>query len=310
MHIQPRNFVPIVSSICFFLLMQSSVIFSQPSVIDCEQTIHSEILHRDMHFCIYLPASYQSSKRSYPVLYLMHGMWGNHTDWVNAGELGHTADKLIQTGAIPEMIVVMPDGLTDAFYINNFDGSIEWEDFFYQEFIPSIEKSYRIVTNRNNRGIAGLSMGGYGALYHSLKHKDMFSACYALSAAVIELEPETKESKLNEYQKAFNEKLWGPLNEEGFPENYQRHSVQEMVKGMAPYEPSKGFWSATPVIPAITLDCGDDDMLLEFNSHLVELLKEKQIPVEWRVRDGGHTWDYWRSGLKKVLVFTGKSFRK
>ena len=291
----------------FILCLQG--LSAQSGRVDCSQAIDSRVLNREMSYCIYLPESYDHSHRYYPVLYLFHGMWGNHTDWVQSGEVQRTASELIASGLIPEMIIVMPDGLIDGFYINNYDGSVRWEDFFYQEFLPDIENRYRIAANRNNRGLAGLSMGGYGALYHGFMHRDLFEVCYALSAGVIEVDPVDDLSALSDFQKNFNEKLWGPLNADKLPAGYAKHSIQEMVKGMDPYSPPPPYMPGMPGLPAITLDCGDDDFLLKENVHLALLLKEKNIPFELRIRDGAHTWDYWRNGIKDALIRVGESFR-
>jgi len=291
----------------FFLLSTNS--FSQRGTVDCSSVIDSEILNKDMHYSVYLPDGYESSNRSYPVLYLLHGMWDNYTGWVVKGEVNRIASEAMASGKSPEMIIIMPDGLIDAFYINNYDKSVRWEDFFYDEFIPQIEKKYRIIGDRNNRAIAGLSMGGYGSLYHAITHNKMFKACYALSAAVLEVEPLKEDDEIEEYSKNFNLKLWGPNNEEGLPENYKNYSIQEMLKEMDEYKDPGPFNWQEPGLPKICLDCGDDDFLLEQNTNLVHIMKGKKIPFEFRVRNGDHSWDYWRSGLELALIFVGDSFR-
>ncbi|PTB97603.1 hypothetical protein C9994_02230 [Marivirga lumbricoides] len=284
---------------------------AQEGTVDTSPTIKSEILKREMHYSVYLPEGYDQSVRDYPVLYLLHGMWGDYTDWVIKGEINRIASGLMADGSIPEMIIIMPDGLTDAFYINNYDKSVRWNDFFYEEFIPQVEKRFRILKNKNNRAIAGLSMGGYGALYHAISHKEMFKACYALSAAVLEVEPSKEGAGTNGGQGAnFNTKLWGPLNDEGLPTNYKKHSVQEMIKEMDKYKTPSPFGpGAEKSMPAITLDCGDDDFLLKQNTNLTHIFKSKNIPFELRIRDGGHTWEYWRTGIALGLDFVGNAFR-
>ncbi|RKQ43210.1 S-formylglutathione hydrolase FrmB [Roseivirga pacifica] len=294
------------------LVFQCSMLLAQQGTVDTSKSIHSEILNRDMPYSIYFPPGYEASDRPYPVLYLLHGMTGNYLDWSTKGETRSIADAVINDGAAPEMIIVMPDGLFDGFYINNYDKSIRWEDFFYEEFIPHIEKEYPILANRNNRAIAGLSMGGYGALYHGIKHKDMFNSVYAMSAAVIEREPLKKGEELNEFDKQFALKTWGPINDEGYPENFKAHSIQEMFKARDPYKaPSFGFMQgpAQTPLPSIYLDCGDDDFLIEQNTNLLHIMKGKGYPLEFRVRNGGHTWEYWRTALPIAMEFVGDKFR-
>lgn len=300
--------ISLIIVLSFFALSTSA----QRGIVDCTQTIKSDILNKNMNYSVFLPDGYHQSNRQYPVLYLLHGIWDNHTGWINTGEVNRITSELIAGGEIPEMIIIIPDGLIDAFYINNYDKSVRWEDFFYQEFIPSIEKKYRIFDNRNNRAIAGLSMGGYGALYHAINHNDMFKACYALSAAVIEVDSLKEGQERSDYDKAFQEKTWGPINSEGLPENYKKYSIQETFKAMEIYKAPNPFEVMTGSnygLPSITIDCGDDDFLLKQNMNLVNIMKEKQVPFEFRVRDGGHTWEYWRTGLKLALLQIGHSFR-
>jgi S-formylglutathione hydrolase FrmB len=293
------------------LLLSAFISNAQTGTVDCSQIIKSIILNKDMHYSVSLPPSYSTSNRSYPVLYLLHGMMDNYTGWAVKGEVVRIADEAFNSGDAPEMIIIMPDGLIDAFYINNYDKSVRWEDFFYQEFIPQIEKKFRIQAGRNTRAIAGLSMGGYGSLYHAIKHKDMFSACYAMSAAVLEVEPVKKGDTITGFNGNLNLKLWGPNNDEGLPTNYKEHSVHEMVKAMDPIKPQAGFsMAAEPGLPKIMIDCGDDDFLLQQNVNLVFLMKNKNIPFEFRIRDGGHTFAYWRTALELALPFIGDNFRR
>ncbi len=269
--------------------------------------IDSKALGKQVRYNIYLPPSYDHSDREYPVIYLLHGMWGDYSNWATKGDVLQIADNAMHTGQAPEMIIIMPEGLIDAFYINNYNKSVNWEDFFYNELIPTAEKKFRVMKNRNTRAIAGLSMGGYGSLYHALRHKNMFSACYAMSAAVIEMEPASPGGRPQEIIPGFNDKLWGPVNAEGYPANFKAHSVQEMIKAMEPYKPPVMGNQQVP-LPFLFVDCGDDDFLLNQNMNLVRLMKEKNIPVEFRVRDGGHTWAYWRSALQMALEEIGKRF--
>lgn len=292
------------------LILINVVSYSQTGTVDCSNTIHSKLFNKEVGYTVYLPEGYEESNRPYPILYLLHGMWGDCTSWTVDGEVNRIASSLIRNGTVPEMIIVMPDGLIDAFYINNYDKSVPWEDFFYDEFIPQIEETYRVIGERNRRAIAGLSMGGYGALYHAINHKEMFTSCYALSAAVLEVEPLSDSLQEDVYSQQFNTKLWGPMNAEGLPANYKAHSIQEIIKAMGVYTvPNPWEPNAQVALPSITIDCGDDDFLLKQNMNLSMIMNEKQIPFELRIRDGGHTWEYWRSGLELLLTFVGDNWR-
>ncbi|MEG1649797.1 MAG: alpha/beta hydrolase-fold protein, partial [Rikenellaceae bacterium] len=155
------------------------------SKIDETSTLPSKILNSDRKFSIYLPDGYDRDNRSYPVLYLLHGMGDDHTGWVQYGEVQRIADKAIADGSSAPMIIVMPDasGLKVG-YFNAVDGKSNYEDFFIKEFIPFIEKNYRCRSDKQYRAIAGLSLGGGASLVYALHHPELFSSCSPLSAAI------------------------------------------------------------------------------------------------------------------------------
>src|SRR5882757_884735 len=165
---------------CFFIL----TVAGQPTGKVIEQSVvRSSILGRDVRYTIYLPPDYTSSDRTYPVVYLLHGYTDDNTGWLQFGEINRYADKAIAEGTIPPMIIIMPNG-DSSFYINSYDGKENYEDFFVNEFMPAVEKEFRIKAEKKYRGVAGLSMGGYGTLIYALKHPDLFAAAAPFSAAV------------------------------------------------------------------------------------------------------------------------------
>ena len=122
----------------------------------------SKILNMERKYAIYLPPDYATSKRSYPVLYLLHGAGDDQTGWVQFGEVLHITDQAISEGTATPMIIVMPDADTgQRGYFNDPKGNWRYEDFFFEEFMPFIEKTYRIKGQKRYRAVAGLSMGGY-----------------------------------------------------------------------------------------------------------------------------------------------------
>ncbi|CAN5833416.1 hypothetical protein BH24BAC1_BH24BAC1_35260 [soil metagenome] len=133
-----------------------------------KQLVKSKLLNRDVAYSVYLPADYSTSERSYPVVYLLHGLSGDNTQWLQWGEINRYADKAIADGTIPPMIIIMPNA-NRGWYMNSYDGKVKYEDFFVKEFMPAVEKAFRIKAEKTYRGIAGLSMGGYGTLLFSMK---------------------------------------------------------------------------------------------------------------------------------------------
>jgi enterochelin esterase-like enzyme len=263
-------------------------------------TLKSEILGKEVRYTIYLPFDYESSERYYPAVYLLHGYTDNDMGWIQFGEAQLIADQAIAEREIPPMILVMPDGGV-SWYINNADGSVRYEDFFFEEFIPYIESRYRIRTDRRYRGVAGLSMGGFGTLVYALKHPEMFSACAVFSAAV-----HTEEEILNMKQEVWDRVVgsaygYGLKGQDRLTEHLLENSPIDLVRNMDA-DKLKSV--------RIYMDCGDDDYLYKGNSTLHILLRDRNIPHEFRVRDGSHRWEYWRTGLKAGLKFIGTGFHQ
>lgn len=257
------------------------------------RTVRSEILNADRHYSIYLPECYNKSDKSYPVLYLLHGSGDNHTGWVQFGQVQNIADKVIAEGLAGPMIIVMPDASTGVRgYFNSTERDFRYEDFFFEELIPHIEKTYRVRGERRYRAVAGLSMGGGGTLFYALRHPEMFAAAAPLSASAGNWDSDGEFAKLKKSQpNASDAQLLKSIN-----------SVPEILNNI-PEEHLRRIksvrWYAS---------CGDDDFLYEGNDNLHTLFRQKEIPHEFRVKDGGHTWTYWRMELPLVMEFVSKSF--
>jgi len=284
------------------LVLVTMVTFSQFSRGTVKEglTIESLILGRPVRYTIYLPFDYATSARNYPVTYLLHGLGDNDMGWMQFGEAHLIADEAIATREIPPMILAMPDGGT-SFYINNFDQSLRFEDFFIQEFIPYIEKNYRVRAERRYRGIAGLSMGGFGTLNFALKYPEKFAACAAFSAALFSHESmmATNEAAWNR----INSRLFGPYldGEARLSDHYRRNNPFDvsLAKGREAYSGLR-----------IYIDCGDDDFLTDDNCRLHIHFNQMGIKHEFRMRDGIHNWPYWRAALPVGLKFIGESFHQ
>ena len=145
-------------------------------------SMESKILNMERKYAIYLPPDYESSERSYPVLYLLHGGGDDQTGWVQFGEVLHIADKAINEGTATPMIIVMPDANEKKRgYFNDPKNEWRYEDFFFDELMPHAESTYRIKGEKRYRAVAGLSMGGGGTYMYALHHPELFSsACPSL----------------------------------------------------------------------------------------------------------------------------------
>ena len=167
-----------------------SLIFILPSILTAQVgkiydnlSLTSKILKMDRKYSIYLPADYETSNRSYPVLCLLHGAGDDQTGCVQFGEVNQFADKAIAEGKSTVMIIVMPDAKTGKMgYFNIIDGNFNFEDFFFQEFILYIEKTYLVRAEKRFRAIAGLTMGGGGTIIYTLHRPELFLAACPPSA--------------------------------------------------------------------------------------------------------------------------------
>lgn len=276
-------------------LIISGNLFSQTSskVYD-NLSMPSKILKMDRKYAIYLPEDYETSQRSYPVLYLLHGAGDDQSGWVQFGETRLIADKAIAEGKSTAMIIVMPDGNTgQRGYFNSPKGDWNYEDFFFQEFMPYIEKTYRIKAEKRYRAISGLSMGGGGTFMYALHHPELFSSACPLSASTGPISMEEAASRW--------EKQYPGISKDVLTNYFTRHSALELINAMPDDQKKAVRWY---------IDCGDDDFLYEGNCLVHIAMRKKEIPHEFRTRDGGHTWTYWREALPTVLEFVSQAFHQ
>nr|WP_229236066.1 alpha/beta hydrolase-fold protein [Dyadobacter tibetensis] len=257
-------------------------------------SLPSKLLKGDRKYAVYLPPGYETSERYYPVLYLLHGSGDDQTGWVQFGEVLHITDKAIAEGMATPMIIVMPDADTGRRgYFNDVKGDFPYEDFFFNELMPHVEKKYRIKSEKRFRAVAGLSMGGGGSFMYALHRPDLFSSACPLSAYIGPITVEDAKKRLQ-----------GPnttISDEQVAEYYRTHSALPLIEALPEEQKKAVRWY---------IDCGDDDFLYEGNSLVHIAMRKKGIPHEFRIRDGGHTWTYWRSALPTVLEFVSQGFHQ
>ncbi|MEQ9303866.1 MAG: alpha/beta hydrolase family protein [Marinoscillum sp.] len=257
-------------------------------------SMESKILKSQRKFAVYLPPDYDSSQRSYPVLYLLHGATDDHTGWVQFGEVRRIADEAIKNGSATPMIIVMPDADTERMgYFNSIDGNWRYEDFFFEEFMPYVEKTYRIKGTKRYRAVAGLSMGGGGTFMYAMRHPELFSSACPLSAYVGALNLDGMRRWMSEEEKQ--------LSDETLEAYRQNHNALELMKQRTKEELNSVRWF---------IDCGDDDFLYEGNSLIHIAMTKAEVKHEYRVRDGAHSWTYWRASLPVVLEFVSDAFHQ
>lgn len=251
-------------------------------------TVESALLGREKTCSVYLPDGYDRSERSYPVLYLLHGASGCHTDWLVLGNARQILDEAIAEGRAVPMVVVMPDASGDGEYrmgphMGYFDQS-EWpyEQFFFEELLPAAEQRYRIAGDKANRAIAGLSMGGGGATVYAQHHPELFAAACPISALMT-----IDDGRLRQEEFAASVDATSPLRRLESLTDDEAQALRTVR------------WR---------VDCGDDDFLWEGNIRFYTLMRKRNIPLEFRMRDGGHTWRYWQTALPEILTFVSVGF--
>ncbi|WP_216726006.1 alpha/beta hydrolase [Hymenobacter siberiensis] len=251
--------------------------------------IPSAAMHKTYRAAVVLPASYAKNKKAnYPVLYLLHGAWGHFGDWLNK-----TPDKQLLHRLADQynLIIVNPEGETFSFYLNSpVSPDSQFETYLTQEVISKIDQTYRTVANRKGRVIAGLSMGGHGALFLSARHPDLYCAAGSMSGT---LDLRTWNRKLAPAEAAGRARLWAPIlgSEADNPERFADNSVLTLVEQM--------HRNGLPLI----IDCGVDDGLIDINHELHRRLVYNHTPHDYTERPGAHTWEYWQTALPYQVLF-------
>ena len=258
-------------------------------------SLKSDILGAVVKYNVYLPNGFDKSDRCYPVVYLLHGLTDTYTAWVERGNMQIVVDELIGTGEACEMVIVMPNaGGPDT--KNTWNGYFNmpgwrYEDFFFQEFMPAVEKKYRVISDKGHRAVMGLSMGGGGSTVYAQRHPDMFSSCYAMSAW---LDNESGQVGGNNTKK---DKLYYVC------QAVREHSALDFIDNaddttLEALRTVKWF-----------IDCGDDDFLVRLSFELHMKMKARNVKSELRIRNGVHNWEYWHLALRNALPFASRNFK-
>lgn len=248
-----------------------------------KQTIKSGLMKREMPYNIYLPKNYAEKSKldqKFPVIYLLHGLTGNFENWAQKTELEKYASGY-------SFIIVMPDGANGWYTDSATEPDDKYESFLIKELIPEIESKFRAKSTRENRAVAGLSMGGYGAMKFGLKYPANFALVGSFSGALGITDITDKNSQ--PWISASVMKVYGEAESKTRTEN----DIFKIVRTM-PAESVKN-------LPFIYLDCGTEDFLIANNRDFVLALAEKKIPHEYRELPGGHDWKFWNSQAAEFM---------
>jgi S-formylglutathione hydrolase FrmB len=290
-----------IFTLCLVLLMLAGVLpatAQKSRYVEVKMT--SKILGVEKDLAVYLPAGYDESGKSYPVLYLLHGAGGYYKTWLEDGNMKQIADRVIASGMALPMIIVMPDARGEGLPKSQYGGKNmgypnmegwRYEDYFTGELIPYIEANYRVKADKQHRAIAGLSMGGGGAVIFSQNNPQLFGSCCSLSGrlGMSDRERDERLSQTDRYDAGYTNSVYDHQ-----PNRFLGRASKAQLEALKSVR-----WY---------VDCGDDDYLSPGNVEFYELMQKYGIPLQYRMRDGVHNWMYWQSALPTVMTYVSMGF--
>jgi putative tributyrin esterase len=245
----------------------------------------STLMNTTAPFNVILPVGYDQSVRRYPVLLLLHGLTGHYDNWVTKTNLVLYARKY-------PLIIVMPEG-GDSWYVNGVAPGDKWEDYIFKEVIPYVNAHYRTLPDSREWAVAGLSMGGYGAIKFALKYSGQFALAASMSGALDA--PTWKGAELGDWE-AVPRSIHAAFGPDGAP----AHDANALTTLLG---------HAKQPLPFLYLDCGTEDHLLESNRRFADLLQSKRIPHEYIERPGIHDWVEWNAQIQVVLALIAEKLQ-
>ena len=273
------------------LLLSAMTAGAQSQVVT--DSIRSKLLGCEQKYNVYLPNGYKADN-AYPVIYLLHGLYGDYSNWAQGGRMKDVADLLIARGELLPVVIIMPNaGDKDVHhYQNGYFNVKDWpyEDFFFQEFLPAVEAKYHCGGGKGQRAIMGLSMGGGGTIAYAQRHPDFFSSAYGMSSWLDNKQREVRGKDVPDSKLILTDLSVREHSALDFMDQASKETIGKL-KSVA--------WF---------LDCGDDDFLLQLSMDLHMKMRRAGIKCELRVRDGGHTWEYWHTALYTALPFASVHF--
>jgi S-formylglutathione hydrolase FrmB len=234
--------------------------------------LHSQIMGIDLPYSVVLPRGYGLffSRKSYPVLYLLHGHGGDHSSW--------TANSPLTTDAASfSVIIVLPEGKNGWYTDSATDDTSKYETYLVRELIPDVESRYRVIHERSARAIAGYSMGGYGALKFGFKYPGMFVFAGSMSGAF--------DAPLRDDEISIKQTFGQPGNPVRDANNITKLATQ----------------ASAQTLPYIYFDCGTEDPWLKTNRELASTFDKLGIKHDYQEATGTHDWSYWGRQIMVVL---------
>jgi putative tributyrin esterase len=245
--------------------------------------LNSESMRRSMPYMVALPPDHDKGDLEYPVLYLLHGLFGAFDNWFTLTGLAEYATAF-------QMIIVTPEG-GDGWYTDSATAADEnYESYLIRELVPAIDAQYRTINDRSGRAVAGLSMGGYGALKFGVKYPVMFAFTASVSGAFDA--PDRLEEMSGTDRDTLKPSVLQAFGGVG-SDVREKNDLYKLISALTVEDASR--------LPAMYFDCGLDDGFLDANRRLATLLAVRGISYEYQELPGGHDWDYWDNRVQHIL---------
>jgi len=252
--------------------------------------LNSKLMAREMPYQVIYPGDYHSEKsktRRYAVVYLLHGLTGHFDNWSSKTKIADYAKQ-------HNFIIITPEGANGWYTDSGSENNDRYESYIIEELIPEVDKNFRTVAASKYRFVAGLSMGGYGAIKFGLRRPDLFTLVGSFSGALGAADWTEKEIGTKGAIAESILKVYGAAGSQTRKEN----DIFQMIREV-PAERVKE-------LPFIYLDCGTEDFLIQNNLDFARLLREKKIPHEFRELPGKHDWKYWDAQVQEFLRLSEK----
>lgn len=264
------------------------------------QKFYSNALGEDVKYAVLLPDGYDKTKDDYPVVYLLHGFGNDERAWYSNGMIQYYSDRI--KDIISPMIFVMPNAY-NTYYVNRYNGRYPFMNMLTTEMVPEIDKLYRTKRDKKSRAVMGYSMGGYGALILPALNPNVFSIGVPLSMSF-----RTDVQYIEESQGVYDYQ-WSPIFG-GIGANGQSR-LTDHFKQYSPFHFFKNQVTSNFSNLKLLIDCGDDEETLSVtNDKLHTVLRDLNISHEYRVRNGGHSFDYWKESYPEALKFISNAFQE
>jgi len=244
-------------------------------------SVFSSKMKKEVKSVVIVPENY-STKRHYPVVYLLHGFSDNYAKWIK------TVPSIKNLSTEHQFIIVCPDGGYSSWYLDSpIDSTSQYESFITKDLLKYVDEHYSTIPERKQRAITGLSMGGHGALYIAIRNKDLFANAGSMSGGV-DLRTSTKKFDIA--------RRIGEIDTN--KAEWDNRSVINMVEDLKNNELN------------LIIDCGVSDFFYQINASLHRRLMALNIDHDYTERPGGHNWDYWTNSVQYQFLFFDRCFEQ